>query len=185
MARVLLVNLVGTDSAHKKTHAMLCQEYLLQSDKVIYRIRPQGRKASCSPACRRREPSFGFTRTRCCCGLEDLDDQGTRISRGFDDPTAEQGVRRKHLTQIGLGLKTRPRSRILWGHFLRIQAPLASSTSALSPSPPTSSLAPLFLLRFNDRPVLYPLLQGDANRVSNVFPDCLARICFYREHVNA
>ena len=31
---------VGTDSAHKKTHALLCQEYLLQSDSVIYRIRP-------------------------------------------------------------------------------------------------------------------------------------------------
>jgi hypothetical protein len=36
--------LVGTDSAHKKTHALLCQEYVLQSDKVIYRIRPRDEK---------------------------------------------------------------------------------------------------------------------------------------------
>ena len=36
--------IVGTDSAHKKTHALLCQEYLLQSDKVIYRIRPRDEK---------------------------------------------------------------------------------------------------------------------------------------------
>ena len=36
--------LVGTDSAHKKTHALLCQEYLLQSDTVIYRIRPRDEK---------------------------------------------------------------------------------------------------------------------------------------------
>ena len=36
--------LVGTDSAHKKTHALLCQEYLLQSDRVIYRIRPKDEK---------------------------------------------------------------------------------------------------------------------------------------------
>src|ERR1700692_235648 len=35
---------VGTDSAHKKTHALLCQEYLLQSDSVIYRIRPRDEK---------------------------------------------------------------------------------------------------------------------------------------------
>jgi hypothetical protein len=35
---------VGTDSAHKKTHALLCQEYLLQSEKVIYRIRPRDEK---------------------------------------------------------------------------------------------------------------------------------------------
>src|SRR6476646_11594667 len=36
--------LVGTDSAHKKTHALLCQEYLLQGDTVLYRIRPRDEK---------------------------------------------------------------------------------------------------------------------------------------------
>jgi len=36
--------LVGTDSAHKKTHPLLCQEYLLQSDSIIYRIRPRDEK---------------------------------------------------------------------------------------------------------------------------------------------
>jgi hypothetical protein len=36
--------LVGTDSAHKKTRALLCQEYVLQSDTVIYRIRPRDEK---------------------------------------------------------------------------------------------------------------------------------------------
>lgn len=36
--------LIGTDSAHKKTHEMLCQEYVLQSDKIIYRIRPRDEK---------------------------------------------------------------------------------------------------------------------------------------------
>lgn len=35
---------VGTDAAHKKTHALLCQEYVLQSDTVIYRIRPRDEK---------------------------------------------------------------------------------------------------------------------------------------------
>jgi hypothetical protein len=37
-------DLIGTDSAHKKTHALLCQEYLLQSETVIYRIRPRDEK---------------------------------------------------------------------------------------------------------------------------------------------
>jgi hypothetical protein len=36
--------IIGTDGAHKKTHELLCQEYLLQSDKVIYRIRPRDEK---------------------------------------------------------------------------------------------------------------------------------------------
>ena len=36
--------LVGTDGAHQKTHMLLCQEYLLQSDRTIYRIRPKDDK---------------------------------------------------------------------------------------------------------------------------------------------
>jgi len=33
--------MIGTDSGHKKTQELLCQEYLLQAEKVIYRIRPK------------------------------------------------------------------------------------------------------------------------------------------------
>jgi len=36
--------LIGTDSAHQKMHTVLCQEYLLQSDRIIYRIRPKDDK---------------------------------------------------------------------------------------------------------------------------------------------
>jgi len=36
--------MLGTDSAHKKTHELLCQEYALQSERVIYRIRPRDEK---------------------------------------------------------------------------------------------------------------------------------------------
>ena len=36
--------MLGTDSGHKKTHALLCQEYVLQSERVIYRIRPKDEK---------------------------------------------------------------------------------------------------------------------------------------------
>src|SRR6478609_2008289 len=36
--------LVGTDSAHKKNHALLCQEYPLQSKTGINRIRPRDEK---------------------------------------------------------------------------------------------------------------------------------------------
>jgi hypothetical protein len=37
-------DLIGTDSAHKKTHELLCQEYVLQTDQVTYRIRPKDEK---------------------------------------------------------------------------------------------------------------------------------------------
>jgi hypothetical protein len=36
--------LIGTDSGHKKTHELLCQEYVLQSEHVLYRIRPKDDK---------------------------------------------------------------------------------------------------------------------------------------------
>jgi hypothetical protein len=36
--------MIGTDSGHKKTQELLCQEYLLQTEKVIYRIRPRDGK---------------------------------------------------------------------------------------------------------------------------------------------
>jgi hypothetical protein len=36
--------LIGTDSAHKKTHELLCQEYVLQSAHILYRIRPKDDK---------------------------------------------------------------------------------------------------------------------------------------------
>jgi hypothetical protein len=36
--------MLGTDSGHKKTHELLCQEYVLQAEKVIYRIRPRDEK---------------------------------------------------------------------------------------------------------------------------------------------
>lgn len=36
--------MLGTDSGSKKTQEVLCQEYLLQSERVIYRIRPRDEK---------------------------------------------------------------------------------------------------------------------------------------------
>jgi hypothetical protein len=35
---------IGTDSGHRKTQELLCQEYVLQTDKMVYRIRPRDGK---------------------------------------------------------------------------------------------------------------------------------------------
>ena len=42
--KTLAGEIIGTDGQHKKTQELLCQEYLLQSDRVIYRIRPKDDK---------------------------------------------------------------------------------------------------------------------------------------------
>jgi hypothetical protein len=36
--------MLGTDAAHQKTQVLLCSEYVLQGDRVIYRIRPKDDK---------------------------------------------------------------------------------------------------------------------------------------------
>ena len=36
--------ILGTDGARKKSREMLCQEYVLKTDKVMYRIRPRDEK---------------------------------------------------------------------------------------------------------------------------------------------
>jgi hypothetical protein len=36
--------LLGTDTQSKKTQEVLCQEYVLQTDRVVYRIRPKDDK---------------------------------------------------------------------------------------------------------------------------------------------
>ena len=43
-AKSVAGEMLGTDSGHKKTHQLLCQEYVLQTDRVIYRIRPKDEK---------------------------------------------------------------------------------------------------------------------------------------------
>ena len=35
---------LGTDSGHKKTRELLCQEYVLKTDRIMYRIRPRDDK---------------------------------------------------------------------------------------------------------------------------------------------
>ena len=43
-AKTITGEIIGTDSAHQKMHTLLCQEYLLQTDRIIYRIRPKDDK---------------------------------------------------------------------------------------------------------------------------------------------
>jgi hypothetical protein len=36
--------MLGTDSAHMKTHELLCQQYVLETETVVYTIRPKDEK---------------------------------------------------------------------------------------------------------------------------------------------
>ncbi|HEY4818966.1 MAG TPA: hypothetical protein VIH67_16180, partial [Candidatus Acidoferrum sp.] len=42
--KTLTGQILGTDGQHKNTQEVLCQEYILKSDRLIYRIRPRDDK---------------------------------------------------------------------------------------------------------------------------------------------
>jgi hypothetical protein len=85
--------IVGTDGAHKKTHELLCQEYVLQSDKVIYRIRPRDEKHPVLLPVG-EQAQFRTEKDRMILRVEDLDDkdrQYTVVSMTpRDDPSPEK-----------------------------------------------------------------------------------------------
>src|SRR3989449_9649922 len=66
--------MLGTDSGHKKTHALLCQEYLLQSDHGIYLVRPKDDKHPVLlPVGERAQ--FRMEKDKMILRVEDLDDR--------------------------------------------------------------------------------------------------------------
>jgi hypothetical protein len=66
--------MLGTDSGHKKTHELLCQEYVLQAEKVIYRIRPRDEKHPVLlPVGEKAQ--FRLQKDKMLLRVEDLDDK--------------------------------------------------------------------------------------------------------------
>jgi hypothetical protein len=43
-SKTITGEILGTDSQHQKTQEVLCQEYILQTDRLIFRIRPRDEK---------------------------------------------------------------------------------------------------------------------------------------------
>ena len=43
-SKTLTGEILGTDGQHKNTQEVLCQEYVLQGDRIVYRIRPTDTK---------------------------------------------------------------------------------------------------------------------------------------------
>lgn len=66
--------LIGTDSAHKKTHELLCQEYVLQTERVMYRIRPRDEKHPVLLPVG-EQAQFRMQKDKMILRVEDLDDK--------------------------------------------------------------------------------------------------------------
>lgn len=66
--------MLGTDSGSKKTHELLCQEYILQADRVIYRIRPRDEKHPVLLPVG-EQAQFRLEKDKMWLRVEDLDDK--------------------------------------------------------------------------------------------------------------
>jgi len=63
---------IGNDSGHKKTQELLCQEYVIQAEKVVYRVRPKDSKhAVLLPVSDRAQ--FRLEKNKMLLRVEDLD----------------------------------------------------------------------------------------------------------------
>jgi len=66
--------MLGTDSGHKKTHELLCQEYILESAHVIYHIRPKDDKHPVLLPVG-EQAQFRLEKDKMILRVEDLDDK--------------------------------------------------------------------------------------------------------------
>jgi hypothetical protein len=66
--------MIGTDSAHMKTKELLCQEYVLQTDTVTYRIRPKDEKHPVLLPIGEKA-QFRMEKDKLVLRVEDLDDK--------------------------------------------------------------------------------------------------------------
>ncbi len=66
--------MLGTDSGHKKSKELLCQEYILESERVIYHIRPKDDKHPVLLPVG-EQAQFRLEKDKMILRVEDLDDK--------------------------------------------------------------------------------------------------------------
>jgi len=66
--------MIGTDSAHMKTHELLCQQYVLETEKVMYTIRPKDEKHPVLLPIGEKA-QFRMDKDKIVLRIEDLDDK--------------------------------------------------------------------------------------------------------------
>jgi hypothetical protein len=93
--------MLGTDSGHKKTQEVLCQGYLVQTERVIFRIRPRDEKHPVLLPVG-EQAQFRLQKDKMLLRVEDLDSKEreytvvSMVPRS-DGSTADAGSRVNHL----------------------------------------------------------------------------------------
>jgi hypothetical protein len=73
-AKTFTGELLGTDSSHRKTEELLCQEYILETEAVTYRIRPKDDKHPVLLPVN-QQAQFFLSKDKMVLRVEDLDNK--------------------------------------------------------------------------------------------------------------
>ena len=87
-AKSLTGELLGTDSGSKKSEEVLCQEYVLQTDTVIYRLRPRDEKHPVLLPIG-TQAQFRLDKDIIVLRVEDLDDKDRKYTVVSMEPRAD------------------------------------------------------------------------------------------------
>jgi hypothetical protein len=100
-AKSLAGEMIGTDSAHMKTKELLCQQYVLETDTVIYTIQPKDDKHPVLLPIGEKA-QFRLDKDKILLRVEDLDDKEREyfvVSMSPNDSAAQASTVSSHLTK--------------------------------------------------------------------------------------
>jgi hypothetical protein len=100
-AKSLAGEMIGTDSAHMKTKELLCQQYVLETDTVIYTIQPKDDKHPVLLPIGEKA-QFRLDKDKILLRVEDLDDKEREyfvVSMSPNGSAAQTSTESSHLTK--------------------------------------------------------------------------------------
>ena len=100
-AKSLAGEMIGTDSAHMKTKELLCQQYVLETDTVIYTIQPKDDKHPVLLPIGEKA-QFRLDKDKILLRVEDLDDKEREyfvVSMAPNDSATQASTVSSHLTK--------------------------------------------------------------------------------------
>jgi hypothetical protein len=100
-AKSLAGEMIGTDSAHMKTKELLCQQYVLETDTVIYTIQPKDDKHPVLLPIGEKA-QFRLDKDKILLRVEDLDDKEREyfvVSMSPNDSAAQASSESPHLNK--------------------------------------------------------------------------------------
>ena len=106
-AKSVTGELLGTDSGSKKSEQVLCQEYELQTDTVVYRLRPRDEKHPVLLPIG-DHAQFGLDKDTLVLRMEDLDDKDRKYTVVSMEPRTDNAAAKTEAENPGQRMSVTP-----------------------------------------------------------------------------